>query len=123
MRSPLSSRTNSRPGRVTPDAFFDLVASSVVIVCPSRSGRMLWLLVGLGGRVDVRAMGRKSGMGVRVAFDRLDAVVLEKRVAEAHGVHAGYCGLALLHRAEAAAPRETKVLAAIFTGTRCSWCT
>src|SRR6516164_286521 len=35
MRSPLSSRTNSRPERVTPDEFFDLVVSSVVIVFPS----------------------------------------------------------------------------------------
>src|SRR5262249_5555130 len=37
MRSPLSSRTNSRPKRVTPDEFFDLVASSVVMVLPSVS--------------------------------------------------------------------------------------
>src|SRR5215470_15256945 len=37
MRSPLSSRTNSRPERVTPDEFFDLVASSVVMVFPSVS--------------------------------------------------------------------------------------
>jgi len=37
MRSPLSSRTNSRPERVTPDEFFDLVASSVVMVLPSVS--------------------------------------------------------------------------------------
>src|SRR5262249_55252317 len=35
MRSPLSSRTNSRLERVTPDEFFDLVASSVVMVFPS----------------------------------------------------------------------------------------
>src|SRR6516162_1943694 len=35
MRSPLSSRTNSRPERVTPDEFFDLVASSTVMVFPS----------------------------------------------------------------------------------------
>src|SRR6516162_231533 len=34
MRSPLSSRTNSRPERVTPDEFFDLVASSTVMVFP-----------------------------------------------------------------------------------------
>src|SRR5215471_11115379 len=37
MRSPLSSRTNSRPKRVTPDEFFDLVASSVIMVLPSVS--------------------------------------------------------------------------------------
>src|SRR5215831_16512197 len=37
MRSPLSSRTNSRPKRVTPDEVFDLVASSVVMVLPSVS--------------------------------------------------------------------------------------
>src|SRR5262249_45197074 len=37
MRSPLSSRTNSWPERVTPDEFFDLVASSVVMVLPSVS--------------------------------------------------------------------------------------
>src|SRR5262245_15387297 len=37
MRSPLSSRTNSLPDRVTPDEFFDLVASSTVIVFPSVS--------------------------------------------------------------------------------------
>src|SRR5262249_27641879 len=37
MRSPLSSRTNSRPERVTPDEAFDLVASSVVMVFPSKS--------------------------------------------------------------------------------------
>src|SRR6516164_11421278 len=35
MRSPLSSRTNSRPERVTPDEFFDLVVFSVVMVFPS----------------------------------------------------------------------------------------
>src|SRR6516225_8579900 len=34
MRSPLSSRTKSRPERVTPDAFFDLVASSIVMIFP-----------------------------------------------------------------------------------------
>src|SRR5215469_15939072 len=37
MRSPLSSRTNSRPERVVLDEVFDLVASSVVMVFPSVS--------------------------------------------------------------------------------------
>src|SRR6516225_3815039 len=56
-------------------------------------------------------------------FDRLDAVVLEERIAEARGVRAGYRCLALLHRAEAAVPRGTiTIFAAIFTGAHCSWC-
>ena len=94
------------------------------MVCPLRSIRMLcatcWPCrpVSSGGR----AMGRKGGMGVRVASDRLDAVILEERIAEARGVHAGYRCLALLHRAEAAVPRGTvTILAAIFAGAHCRW--
>ena len=37
MRSPLSSRTNSRPERVTPDEVFALVGSSRVMAFPSVS--------------------------------------------------------------------------------------
>src|SRR5262247_2780768 len=37
MRSPLSSRTNSRPERVTTDEFFDLVAWTTVMIFPSVS--------------------------------------------------------------------------------------
>src|SRR5215467_12520439 len=48
MRSPLSSRTNRRPVRVTPDEFFDLAASSVVMICPliAFSHCVGWLLFG-----------------------------------------------------------------------------
>src|SRR5215470_10366628 len=48
MRSPLSSRTNRRPVRLTPDEFFDLLASSVVMICPSIafSHCIGWLLFG-----------------------------------------------------------------------------
>src|SRR5262245_39999678 len=35
MRSPLSSRTNSRPERATTDEFFDLVAWTTVMIFPS----------------------------------------------------------------------------------------
>src|SRR5215468_6013323 len=56
-------------------------------------------------------------------FDRLDAVVLEERIAEARGIRAGYRCLALLHRAEAAvARRSVTIFAAVFTGAHCSWC-
>jgi hypothetical protein len=55
-------------------------------------------------------------------FDRLDAVVLEERIAEARRVPSGYRCLALLHRAEAAVPREAiTIFAAIFTGAHRSW--
>jgi hypothetical protein len=37
MRSPLSSRRNSRPEWVTPDDAIDLVASSIVMIFPSVS--------------------------------------------------------------------------------------
>ena len=62
-------------------------------------------------------------MGVRIAVDHLDAVIPEERIAEARGVNAGCRCLALLHRAEAAVPRETvTILNAIFSGDHCSWC-
>src|SRR5215813_10061168 len=68
-------------------------------------------------------MDRIRRIGVGVAVDRRDAVVLEEWIAEARGVRAGYRCLALLYRAEAAVPRETvTILAAIFTGAHCSWC-
>jgi hypothetical protein len=55
-------------------------------------------------------------------FDRLDAVVLEERIAEARRVPSGYRCLALLHRAEPAVRRETiTIFAAIFTGAHRGW--
>ena len=41
--------------------------------------------------------GTAEQIGIRVVVDRLDAVVLEERIAEARGVRAGYRCLALLH--------------------------
>src|SRR3989442_11209876 len=35
MQLPLNSSRNNRPDRVPPDEFFDLVASTTLIVCPS----------------------------------------------------------------------------------------
>src|SRR5215831_2458383 len=107
IRSPLSSRTNSRSERLTPDDFFDLVASSVVIF--ETASESFALLVGLGGRLRRLRWARDGTaeqIGVRAVVDRLDAVVLEERISEARGVRAGYRCLALLHRAEA----------------HCSWC-
>jgi len=61
MRFPLSSVTNSRPERLTSDEFFDLVASSVVMVCPLRphQNALLYLLASAAGcaACDGRAMG------------------------------------------------------------------
>src|SRR6516164_3877868 len=123
MRSPLSSRTNSRSERLTPDDFFDLVPSSVVIF--ETASECFALLVGLGGRLRRLRWacdGTAEQIDIQVVVDRLDVVVVEKRIAEARGVRAGYRCLALLHRAEAAVPRETiTIFAAIFTGAHCSW--
>src|SRR6516164_3521723 len=124
MRSPLSSRTNSRSERLTPDDFFDLVASSVVVF--ETASECFALLVGLGRRLRRLRWARDGTaeqIGIEVAVNRLDAVVLEERIAEARGVRAGYRCLALLHRAEAAVPRGSiTIFAAIFTGAHCSWC-
>jgi hypothetical protein len=47
MQSPLSSRTNSRPERATPDEVFDLVASIAVMVFPSVSQLLYVTLLSL----------------------------------------------------------------------------
>src|SRR6266550_3202037 len=61
MRSPLSSRTNSRSERLTPDDFFDLVASSVVIFeTASECFALLAALAAGCAACDGRAMGRQS---------------------------------------------------------------
>src|SRR6516162_219331 len=99
-RFPLRSRTNSRSERLTPDDFFDLVASSVVIF--ETASECFALLVGLGGRLRRLRWARDrtaEQIGIQVVVDRLDVVVVEKRIAEARGVRAGYRCLALLHRA------------------------
>jgi hypothetical protein len=78
IRSPLSSRTNSRSERLTPDDFFDLVASSVVIF--ETASECFALLVGPGGRLRRLRWARDGTaeqIGIRVVVYRLDAVVVE----------------------------------------------
>src|SRR6516162_6435356 len=93
MRSPLSSRTNNRPDRVTPDEFFDLVVSDIVMVCPFvsklrfdssrrplgpvgfQAQRVLHLLL-FGPQVGERM--RRWPDVARKPFDDLDATVPER---------------------------------------------
>src|SRR5262249_23232682 len=93
MRSPLSSRTNSRPERVTSDEFFDLVAWIAVMIFPSVSQLRLDAVrrVAWAGNFQAQRMSHFLFFGLQVGermcrradlagkpFDDLDVSVAER---------------------------------------------
>jgi hypothetical protein len=88
-----------------------------------RPSDVLRSVVRFGGRASLvpLAIGWKRRVGVGVAVDARDIVVLERWIAEALSAKTRPHCLALLHRAEAAARHVISVQAAILTGARRGW--